>query len=468
MKTKIRFFLVIIASLIVTNGFSQTYLTNGQVYDFNVGDIIQAREAGGIYSATSAPTYETKIILSKTYSKYKDTIVYSVKRENYTLKNCTDCDPVTSTDTISLTITDLAGAVKMDNQSSCGFRDTIYKDFGNLLVWESLIKQDTSCHAFEPVAHTVQYIQGVGGPFYTKFDPTGPAYNEYKLVYYKNSTGSWGTFFTPEKKPSIFKDYTWNDMEIQRTTCLTARCVGGARYTTHSYHLGKDTLLNLENYNALIDTFYATNYQQGDTIGFIRQEMDGKKIYFLPKYPDKEFLLYDFTLKPGDEFSFSKYWNPVVYKVTRADSVDYLGVKRLTITLSNAYEESMVWIEGVGSAQGLMYCNYYESMLLCVTDHQNLIYKNTRGYDCLETSIIDGINDTEATNTLRVYPNPASDYIHVQSNEIIKTVEIFDVNGNKIYEDHPHSQASQISLLNYKRGIYFMEINCQSVKFIIK
>lgn len=207
MKTKIRFLLVFLTNIIFMNGFCQTYLTNGQVYDFNVGDIIQARGFGGMIGATSPPTFETKMILSKIYSKNKDTIVYSIKRDNYTVKNCTNCNPIFSTDTINLIITNLTSAVSLNNHSSCGFLDKVYKDYGGLLVWESLPKQDTSCHNFEGVSYTIQYVQGVGGPFYTVFDPSGPLYGEYILVYYKNISGSWGSIYTSIKDEELFTSH---------------------------------------------------------------------------------------------------------------------------------------------------------------------------------------------------------------------------------------------------------------------
>ena len=207
MKTKIRFLLVFLANIIFTNGYCQGYLTNGQVYDFNVGDIIQARGSGGTTGATRPPTFETKMILSKIYSKNKDTIVYSIKRDNYTVKNCDNCNPISSTDTINLIVTDLTNAVSVYNRSSCGFLDKVYKGYGGLLVWESFAKQDTSCHNFEAASYTTQYVQGVGGPFYTVSDPSGPYYGAYLLVYYKNIFGSWGSIYTSIKDEESFTSH---------------------------------------------------------------------------------------------------------------------------------------------------------------------------------------------------------------------------------------------------------------------
>lgn len=66
--------------LISANCLSQTPLTNGQVHDYEVGDIMQT-----ITDWHGFPTvYSTSTILSKFYSTNKDTISYIRKMElNY-------------------------------------------------------------------------------------------------------------------------------------------------------------------------------------------------------------------------------------------------------------------------------------------------------------------------------------------------------------------------------------------------
>lgn len=195
MKTLIGFLLVFIMNTFSTNGFSQTYLTNGQVYDFNVGDIIQAKGGAGLYGATSNPGYETKTFLSKEFSKNNDSIIYKIRRDNYSI-HCFNCTVGYYTDTINFIVTNLSSAVSIYNESSCGYSDTLYQDYGGLLVWESLPKSDTSCHVFEGKSQTTKYIQGLGGPYYTIFDASGPDYMEYILTYFKKSSVSWGILYT--------------------------------------------------------------------------------------------------------------------------------------------------------------------------------------------------------------------------------------------------------------------------------
>lgn len=200
MKANIRFLLILMASMIFTNAFSQTYLTKGEVYNFNVGDIIQTRGAVGTFSPSSAPIYETKTILTKTYTNDRDAIIYSIRRDIFAAQRCAECTTELHTDTIISKVTELNTAVNMDNLSSCGYRDTIYKDTNDLLVWETLPKDDPSCQVFEGITHTLRFVQGVGGPFYNIFNSVGPGYMEELLVYYKNVSGTWGSLVTAVKE----------------------------------------------------------------------------------------------------------------------------------------------------------------------------------------------------------------------------------------------------------------------------
>jgi len=206
----------------------------------------------------------------------------------------------------------------------------------------------------------------------------------------------------------INKNNTWNDLEIELTACKGPACQNGARYTTHSYHIGTDTLINSKIYSVLIDTIYAYGSHYGDTVGFIREDIGTKKTYFISRHSKDEIVLYDFSLAMGDVANVKTYWGGSEYDtVTNIDSIVYMGQKRLTITLTNAYR-SLDWIEGIGSKQGFLYINYYNGTLLCLTSNNELIYKNDAGYiDCILT-IIDNLNTGNLVLIQSLQPNQAT------------------------------------------------------------
>ena len=170
---------------------AQTFLTNAQVFDFEVGDVIQGRYMGSGSISFGPPAYETKTIIEKIYSQAFDTIYYTIKRDYYTPPACPTCSPTFSCDTIIQTITNLDLPANHLNETSCfDLRDTSYFDFCGREVWERLPIPVDTC--FEPVTHTTKFVSGVGGPFFTKYDPKGPLYTEFTLIYYSKDTISCG------------------------------------------------------------------------------------------------------------------------------------------------------------------------------------------------------------------------------------------------------------------------------------
>jgi hypothetical protein len=267
------------------------------------------------------------------------------------------------------------------------------------------------------------------------------------------------------------KNSVWNDLDRLMLLCKSTECSGEID-NTHSYHLGRDTVINSDTFSVLIDTLYnALPYTgveiSGSIAGSIRENADTKKIYFVPKNSSEEILLYDFSLVVGDTFSVKSNWHQGEYSVTMVDSIAYLGHKRLTITITNDLK-SYNWIEGVGSKQGFLYINYYDGTLLCVNDSNNLIYKNDSDYDCIKTGSLDAISETSAQNDLKVFPNPATDNVSIEKNSMIKLIEIYDLCGNKLACYSPNQNSYRITFTSLKKGIYLFKIDSEIKKLIIE
>jgi len=79
-------------------------------------------------------------------------------------------------------------------------------------------------------------------------------------------------------------------------------------------------------------------------------------------------------------------------------------------------------------------------------------------------------NTSEKTtnSALRVYPNPATDNIYIESGELIKTVELFSIDGKIIQKLKVDSNSSIISLDKLKQGIYFLRIQTNDQLFTAK
>jgi hypothetical protein len=83
---------------------------------------------------------------------------------------------------------------------------------------------------------------------------------------------------------------------------------------------------------------------------------------------------------------------------------------------------------------------------------------------------IDNLNvDNFKIDNLTFYPNPATDYLYLESNTTIHKVEIFDVNGRLVKEI---KNSNQIGLHQLKSNLYFAKVynksNYQIIKFLKK
>jgi hypothetical protein len=266
----------------------------------------------------------------------------------------------------------------------------------------------------------------------------------------------------------INKKYTWNDLEIERTTCKSPACQNNAIYITHSYHIGTDTVINSKIYTALIDTIYEYLGQHGNIAGFIREDLGIKKTYFLPKYTQDEILLYDFSLALGDVINLKLFGDlDYDFTVTNIDSIVYMGQKRLKITLFSKYTW-FDWIEGIGSIQGFLYANYFEGTLLCLTSNSGLLYKNDAGYDDCIITLLDNINDEPIQNEVKIYPNPASDYIRIEKDKTIVSIKILDLYGHILSQYKPDQKSFVVPLSNMDKGFYLINIDSAIKKLIVK
>jgi hypothetical protein len=251
------------------------------------------------------------------------------------------------------------------------------------------------------------------------------------------------------------------------TNCKSPACQASTIYTTHSFHIGSDTVLNSKIYNVLIDTLYNYAGHYSNTAGYIREDIQSKKTYFLSKYAKDEILLYDFSLAMGDVIKVKTIWGSEYDTVSKIDSIVYMGQKRLTITLTNGYN-SLDWIEGIGSKQGFLYTNYYPGTLLCLTSYSELLYKNDAGYDDCIIALYEKIDDVPIQNKVKIYPNPASDYIKVEKDKTIESIKILDLYGHVLAQYKPNQKSYVISLSPLDKGLYLINIDSAIRKLIVK
>lgn len=92
---------------------------------------------------------------------------------------------------------------------------------------------------------------------------------------------------------------------------------------------------------------------------------------------------------------------------------------------------------------------------------------NTTGEFETTTSTPTFVSALDNKTNVSLYPNPASECLTLSANKISK-IEVFDMLGNKIYENLPNSKTFKINVKTWKKGMYMIRINNQITKqFII-
>lgn len=69
-----------------------------------------------------------------------------------------------------------------------------------------------------------------------------------------------------------------------------------------------------------------------------------------------------------------------------------------------------------------------------------------------------GAIPSEERNMIRIYPNPASDHVTVESVTMIKKLQVIDLTGKIIEEKYPGSGAVNFQTVEMKQGVYCMKI----------
>jgi hypothetical protein len=229
------------------------------------------------------------------------------------------------------------------------------------------------------------------------------------------------------------------------------------QYATTVLKMGTQVIKNNKTYFSLLST-KESNFSSWDTIGFLRES--NHQVYYLPILKDSDYLLYDFNLSLSSSIDLTIDYSPspIPFIVNKIDSVIIGEVARKRIS----FGPSLVWIEGIGSLQGLLYDKVgisgarYE--LSCYSENGNIIYHNPTYADCFcatEIKSIDQNNNLYSVNG----------YIYLKDYEGSE-FELIDISGVQKLKHHVNNSISGIDISTQKNGIYLYKIiNQQKIIF---
>jgi hypothetical protein len=171
--------------------WTSAQLTNGQVYNFEVGDVHQMK---GIYisSGSGSSLIQTDTVIYKSYSTGLDSITYHIQRQNYNSPGPGTPSTITeSIDTLIITNLNLP-AIHFTPNSCLTPTDTSYTDSCGLYYERLSSNFDSTC--FEPNFWNSDLYAGIGGPYHYENNTVGNYTASWNLIYHNTvQQGECGT-----------------------------------------------------------------------------------------------------------------------------------------------------------------------------------------------------------------------------------------------------------------------------------
>ena len=207
---------------------------------------------------------------------------------------------------------------------------------------------------------------------------------------------------------------------------------------------------------------YGSNsiYTRLNSIGIPAQET-----YFVPNQ-DHEF--YGVTNGDWDNgTSGNQYWDTVITKATafyylqHKPTADFLFLtNNLSVDFTDASTGATNWLWNFGDGNTNTTQNPSHTYATSGTYFVSLYIQNDiNSWDTINNSITVGtqskINSNKINNDIKIYPNPTSNFVFIESNnQNIESIEVIDFTGKTILS----TTNNKIDFIDYKKGIYFIKV----------
>jgi len=86
----------------------------------------------------------------------------------------------------------------------------------------------------------------------------------------------------------------------------------------------------------------------------------------------------------------------------------------------------------------------------------------TDKYGCIIADCqLTGLEEEKSKNELNIFPNPSQGNFYINSEQEIKLVSVFTINGKKILQQNCNSTFFKIDLTGFSQGVYFVEVQTE-------
>ena len=125
------------------------------------------------------------------------------------------------------------------------------------------------------------------------------------------------------------------------------------------------------------------------------------------------------------------------------------------------YEEYICKFNVTSIPEGLyfIYINAIDNGVPIGTSNKTIVIRSH--YDAGLASTV-GIQKTDISDVISIYPNPTSTNFTITSTEKIESVRVFNLLGEEVLTTTPNNTQSTININQFSKGIYFVEIKTKS------
>ncbi|MFH2096493.1 MAG: T9SS type A sorting domain-containing protein [Bacteroidota bacterium] len=258
----------------------------------------------------------------------------------------------------------------------------------------------------------------------------------------------------------------WNVLVGDMCTC------GGEEFHTHEI-----TIDGSYNDNEMVYRSFFTYMQtvQGNSDEFLYDLAEDtllQEVYV--RHDGSDYLLYDFTVVPGNVFSvFRDPGNPT-YQLTvdTVDTVTVYNIERKRIVLHDISGRPVVWLEGIGSLNGVVNVSIVDPIgdmlptLLCYWNNDTLLFTAPNLVSCVIVSYV-GIENADPFGDITAFPNPADKQLFISVTEGNWQLSLISPAGREMMQISGYGKES-IDVSNLAAGIYIIKINAAGMQQIKK
>jgi hypothetical protein len=203
---------------------------------------------------------------------------------------------------------------------------------------------------------------------------------------------------------------------------------------------------------------------------------DSGKVYLFQSFcSNPEILLYDFNLNINDTFQQQySYCYGIDYIVDTTYSITLINndVRKFIMLVpldTNWGYDTIRWIEDIGDIKRGFFpqCDFEggHSHFICHKENGELLWLDTLNQtivncDSITQIIATGLtNENQANPDLFVFPNPAKDFINIQSNFSGKlyTIIVYDI-SSRVLLKKDFVTNDEINIFDFSKGLYFYQI----------